>query len=125
MKTPLGRVRGLGSNRGGTIGYLVKQLSGMLLLLLTFAILAIILYLAGRERVFVIEAMGSVWISVPLVAFLFLSALHMELGMRAILEDYVTDVHRRIPLMLLSWAFSWGLFLIALFAIIKMIFAGN
>lgn len=52
MTTPLGRVRGLGSAKGGTRSYVLKQASGLALGMLTPYLIGIGVYLFGRDRDF-------------------------------------------------------------------------
>ncbi|OWW00123.1 succinate dehydrogenase [Rhizobium sp. R72] len=122
MTTPLGRVRGLGSAKGGTGPYVLKQASGLALGLLTPYIVGIGIYLFGRDRAFVVESVGSFWIGPALLAFIILSAIHMDVGMRAIIEDYVHGHLRKLAFMFLNSAFTWAVCMVCVFAILMMMF---
>jgi succinate dehydrogenase / fumarate reductase membrane anchor subunit len=122
MTTPLGRVRGLGSSKGGTGPYVAKQASGMALGLLTPYTIGLGIYLFGRDREFVVSAFGSFWVGPALIAFVILSALHMDLGMRTIIEDYVHGRLRKLGLLFMNSIFTWSVCLLCVFAILRMMF---
>jgi succinate dehydrogenase / fumarate reductase membrane anchor subunit len=122
MTTPLGRVRGLGSAKGGTKPYVVKQASGIALGALTPYIVGLGIYLFGRDRDFVVHSVGSFWVGPPLLAFVILSAIHMDIGMRTIIEDYVHGQMRKLALLFLNSAFTWSICLLCVFAILMMMF---
>jgi len=122
MTTPLGRVRGLGSAKGGTRAYVLKQASGVALGVLTPYMIFVGIYLFGRDRQFVVDSISSFWIGPPFAAFIILSALHMDIGMRAIIEDYVHRSHRKLALIFASSLFSWGICIVCIFAMLLMMF---
>ncbi|MBW9117355.1 succinate dehydrogenase, hydrophobic membrane anchor protein [Rhizobium cauense] len=122
MTTPLGRVRGLGSAKGGTAAYVWKQASGLALGLLTPYIIGIGIFLFGRDREFVIASIGSFWIGPALLGFIILSAIHMDIGMRAIIEDYVHGHLSKLALLFLNSAFTWAICTVCVFAILLMMF---
>lgn len=122
MTTPLQRVRGLGSAKGGTGSYVAKQVSGLVLGLLTPYIIGLGIYLFGRSRDFVVASVSSFWVGPPLIAFIILSAIHMDFGMRAIIEDYVHQHFRKLALLFLNALFTWAICLLCIFAILLMMF---
>lgn len=122
MTTPLGRVRGLGSAKGGTGPYVLKQASGVALGILTPYMIGLGLYLFGRERDFVVSSIGSFWVGPPILGFVFLTAIHMDLGMRTIIEDYVHGHMRKLALLFINSAFSWSVCLLCVFAILMIMF---
>jgi succinate dehydrogenase / fumarate reductase membrane anchor subunit len=122
MSTPLGRVRGLGSAKGGTRTYVLKQASGIALGLLTPYLIGIGIYLLGRNRDFVVASMSSFWIGPALLIFIFLSAIHMDIGMRTIIDDYVHGHMKKLALLFLNSAFTWAVCVVCAFAILRMTF---
>ncbi len=122
MTTPLGRVRGLGSAKGGTGIYVGKQVSGVVLGVLTPYVVALGIYMFGRERDFVVASIASFWVGPALIAFIVLSVLHMELGMRTIIQDYVHSHPEKLALLILNSVFAWSIGLVCVFAILLMMF---
>jgi len=107
MTTPLGLVRGLGSAKGGTRTYVLKQASGVAQGILTLTG-GVGIYLFDRERQFVVDSISTFWVGPPLAAFIILTALHMDIGMRSIIEHYVHSGHRKLALIFASSLFSRG-----------------
>ena len=122
MVTPLGRVRGLGSAKSGTATYVMKQASGLALGLMTPYVIGIGVYLFGRDRSFVVASIGSFWIGPILVGFIILTSIHMDLGMRTIIEDYVHGHMKKLTLLFLNSAFAWAVCLACIFAIVVIMF---
>ena len=89
LRTPLGRVRGLGSAKEGTAHWWAQRLTAIALvpLVLWFAVSLIVL--TGADRAAVTE-----WLSDPVPAVLMLLLIlagfhHAQLGLRVVIEDYV------------------------------------
>jgi len=120
MTTPLGRVRGLGSAKSGTAEYRAKQFTGLLLALLTPYVVVLIIMLAGQPFAYVTEAMRSLWVAPPLMAFMLVSFHHMRIGMKVIIEDYIHGEGLKGVLLALNWMFCWGLALLCVFALLKL-----
>jgi succinate dehydrogenase / fumarate reductase membrane anchor subunit len=78
------------------------------------------IYLFARDRAFVVASIGNFWIGPALLVFMLISAIHMDLGMRTIVEDYVQDHFRK--LLFLNSAFIWTVCLLCVFAILRMMF---
>ncbi|MCB1379634.1 MAG: succinate dehydrogenase, hydrophobic membrane anchor protein [Alphaproteobacteria bacterium] len=123
MRTPLGKVRGLGSAKSGTEHWWLQRVTAIANLPLTaFAVIFIIMHL-GASRADVVRSMGN-----PVVAILwglfFLSVLwHMRLGLQVVIEDYVHGHRAKFAALLFNTFFTLVLGAAALYAILKMSFA--
>lgn len=89
LKTPLGKVKGLGSAKDGTQVWWHQRLTAILLVPLTVWLMIAILANTGNEYAGV-----TAWLASPLNAVLmmiFIIALfhHAQLGMQVVIEDYV------------------------------------
>lgn len=120
MRSPLGRVRGLGSAKGGTHHWWMQRVTSVALLPLTIWFVFAMIGLAGASYV---ETL--LWIARPLNAVLLLALIgltfhHMASGLQVVLEDYVRPEGRRI---LAVWAVKGICALLALasaFAVLKI-----
>jgi succinate dehydrogenase / fumarate reductase membrane anchor subunit len=121
MRTPLGLVRGLGSAKSGTTTFIRERMTGVFLGLSTPYMFFLALWLFGKPREYIVAHLGSLWVAPPLIAFILINALHMKLGMQVIIEDYVHGAFGKYTLLSLNWMFSWGVALLAVLAILKIV----
>ena len=89
LRTPLGRVRGLGSAKEGTAHWWAQRLTALALipLVLWFVVSLIVMTGAGHGAV-------AEWLQNPVSAVLMLLLIlagfhHAQLGMQVVVEDYV------------------------------------
>lgn len=122
MKTPLGRVRGLGSAHAGTGHFWLQRLTAVANIVLVTAFLIIMVALAGSSHATIVAKLNNPFVAI-LVLAAFLSVLtHMRIGMQVIIEDYVhTDV-RKIALLMANTFYTFAVGLIAVYAILKINF---
>lgn len=123
MKTHLKRVRGLGSAKGGTVNYALKQVTGFAAALVTPYMIFLGCWLFGQPRSEVLEAFTHWWVAVPTLIFILLSVWHMRLGMHAIIDDYVHAHFLKLVLVGANWLFCCGLGLVCGLAVIRMFIA--
>src|SRR3546814_6816815 len=91
MRTPLGRIRGLGSAKDGTGHWWAQRVTALALVPLTVWFVASVIGMAGADH-----ASFVAWIASPLVAGLMILLIvatfhHAQLGLQVIIEDYVHD----------------------------------
>jgi succinate dehydrogenase / fumarate reductase membrane anchor subunit len=122
MRTPLGRVRGLGSAKQGTGDFIASRLTSVAMLIPTIGLVWVLAALVGRPYVDVAEVLSSPLVAILLLAFVLLNAAHMRLGMQIIIEDYVHSEMPKFALLTANWLFSWGVGLACAFAILKIAF---
>jgi len=109
MTTPLGRVLGLGSARSGTLDFFHDRVRALVLFFLTPYMIVLGVWLFGRPRDYVVDALGSLWVAAPLGLYLVLTLLHMRLGMQTIIEDYIHAPGYKVTLTFLNTVFCFGL----------------
>jgi succinate dehydrogenase membrane anchor subunit len=91
IRTPMGRVLGLGSARSGTHHFWHQRLTAVANIGLVIAFLVIVASLLGRNHSTVMQVLGSPLVAILLLLFIFNTTYHMWLGMQVIIEDYVHD----------------------------------
>jgi len=122
LRTPLGRVRHLGSARSGTRHFWHQRLTSVANVPLTIAVVAIILALLGRNHAAVVQILGSTFVALTMLLFIVTSVYHMWLGMQVIIEDYVLDELPKLVALMANTFFSFAVGLAAVFAILKLSF---
>jgi succinate dehydrogenase / fumarate reductase membrane anchor subunit len=122
MRTPLAKVRHLGSARSGTGHFWHQRLTAVANVPLTIAVVVLIIALLGRNHAAVAQILGSPFIAILLLLFVFGSVYHMWLGMQVIIEDYVHDDLPKLATLMANTFFSLAVGLTAVFAILKLSF---
>ena len=124
MRTPLGKVRGLGSARSGTEHFWrVRTTAVALVPLLLFYVVFLIMY-AGRPYEEVLAALANPFVSVITALTIVAGIIHMKLGMEEIIQDYIHSEGLKLSLLVLNAFFSLFVGGLCLFAGLKIAFAG-
>ena len=121
-RTPLSRVRYLGSAHNGTGHFWHQRLTSVANVPLTIAALVIIMSVLGRNHAAVVQILGSTLVAITLLLFVVTSVYHMWLGMQVIIEDYVHDEIAKLISLMANTFFSFAVGLAAVFAILKLSF---
>ncbi len=89
LRTPLGRVRFLGSARMGTSEARLVHLTSVALVPLTLGFVWLMLDLLRKDYNGVRAELAHPIPAILLLAFVLAGIVHMELGMRSIIVDYI------------------------------------
>jgi succinate dehydrogenase / fumarate reductase membrane anchor subunit len=122
MRTPLGRVRGLGSARTGTEEFWMQRVTAIAGIPLTLAGLFLVISLTGRSYPAVRQILGSPLVAVLMSLFILALVVHMRIGVKIVIEDYVHDKNQKLALLILNTFFAWAIGLACAFAILKISF---
>lgn len=124
LRSPLGRVRGFGSAKGGTHHWYMQRVTSIALLPLTlwFAISAASLAGAPYE-------VTRAWIASPLNAVLLLAAIglafhHTAAGVQVIIEDYANQEWVKVGGILAVKAICWLLAIASALAVLRIAVQG-
>jgi succinate dehydrogenase / fumarate reductase membrane anchor subunit len=120
MRTPLSRVRHFGSAHGGTAHFWLERVTAAASFALAIVFIIVFLMVAGRPHEEVVAVLGSPIIAALLVMFIAAAAMHMRLGMEAIIVDYVPNETQRIAWLIANTFFSIAVAVIAILAILKI-----
>lgn len=88
LRSPLGRVRGLGSAKGGTHHWWLQRVTSIALLPLTIWFVLAAASLAGASYIDTVAWIGRPWNAVLLLATIGLTFHHTASGLQVVLEDY-------------------------------------
>jgi succinate dehydrogenase / fumarate reductase membrane anchor subunit len=122
LRTPMGRVRGLGSARTGTEEFWLQRMTAIAGIPLTIAGLSLVISLTGRSYPAVKQILGSPLVAVLMILFVLASVIHMKIGVQVVVEDYVYDKNQKFTLLILNTFFAWAIGLACVFAILKISF---
>jgi succinate dehydrogenase / fumarate reductase membrane anchor subunit len=119
IRTPLGRVRGLGAAGAGTSDFWRQRLTAVAMILLIVPGILIVLML-GRSHASATQILGSPLVAIVLILFIIASVWHMKIGMQVVIEDYVHDERLKLILIIGNNFFSIVVALASIFAILKL-----
>ena len=120
MRTPLGKVRSLGSSHSGTSDFWRQRLMAVAMLLLIVPVIVIVMMMLGRNQVAAAQILGSPIVAILLLLFIIASVWHMKIGMQVILEDYVHDEKIKLVAIMANNFFSAAVALASAYAILKL-----
>ena len=124
MRTPLGKVRGLGSAKEGTSHFWYQRMSAVALVPLVLFFLGMVISLNGASYAEVRTALSHPVAAILMGLFVLTGVYHMRLGMQVIIEDYIHGEGLKIVLVMLNTFFAAVIGFACLFAILKLSFGG-
>ena len=124
FRTPLSRVRALGSAKDGTDHFIAIRVTSVALAIFLTLFLVVIVALVGEPYETVRRTLASPLVSLVMVAGVAATVVHMRLGMQVIIEDYVHEELTKLVLLTANSLFAWGVGLVCLFAIVKLAVGG-
>lgn len=124
MRTPLGKVRGLGSAKEGTDHFWRQRLTAIANIPLTLFLVWLLFSLHGATHAEAVARLSSPLVAVCLLLTMISVLYHMRLGMQVVIEDYIHAEPAKIGLLILNTFFAIALGAVSVFAILKMAFGG-
>jgi succinate dehydrogenase / fumarate reductase membrane anchor subunit len=124
MRTPLGRVRGLGSAREGTEHFWRQRLTAVANIPLVLFFVGLLIALNGAGFGETRYVLGNPFVGIALMLALVSVLYHMRLGMQIIIEDYIHDGLLKVVLVMLNIFFTIAVGAASLLALLKMAFIG-
>ncbi|HEY6669891.1 MAG TPA: succinate dehydrogenase, hydrophobic membrane anchor protein [Methyloceanibacter sp.] len=120
MATPLKRVRGLGSARSGTETFWRQRMTAVANVpLVIFLILAIVTHI-GADYETIHGFIARPMVALAFLALIVSAAIHMRIGLKEIIEDYVQGDGPKVIAILLVTFFAAGVGLASVVAILKI-----
>lgn len=122
LRTPLSRVRGLGSAGSGTGHFISIRVTSLALIPLTVFFLVAVISQIGAGHGEAVAFIGSPVVAIAFVLLILATAHHMRLGMQEIIVDYVHGEGLRMIALLANAVFAWLIAAAGVFAVLKIVF---
>ncbi|MGB5093420.1 MAG: succinate dehydrogenase, hydrophobic membrane anchor protein [Parvibaculum sp.] len=120
MRTPMSRVRGLGSAKSGSGHFIAQRATAVALVPLSLFLFALLVALTGADWQTAHDALTNPVVGVLLLMFIGVGVVHMRLGMQVVIEDYVTSHGTRLLALLANTFFSILVGLTCAYAVLKI-----
>lgn len=123
QRTALKTIRGLGSAKSGTDHFIKQRLTAIANAILVVVLAVVAIALTGKPYAEAIAFVGSPWVAVPLALAFVSVAIHMKVGVQAVIEDYIHHDGARVLLTLANTFFAIVIAAVALYAIVQIMLA--
>lgn len=120
MRTPLNKVRGLGSAKEGAEHFWRQRLTALANIPLILFLVVTLAALAGADHGAVTRYLASPFAAIPMLLLIVSATVHMRLGMQTIIEDYVQAEGPKVVCLMLNTFFAFGVGLACAYAILKL-----
>jgi succinate dehydrogenase / fumarate reductase, membrane anchor subunit len=122
LRTPLAKVRGLGSAKEGTDHFWKQRITAVANIFLVAYLIVLLVQLAGADYATVKRALARPQNAIALLGLVISGAMHMRLGMQTIIEDYVHSEGRKVAALMLNTFFSILIGIACVYAVLKLSF---
>jgi succinate dehydrogenase / fumarate reductase, membrane anchor subunit len=100
LRSPLGRVLGLGSAKGGSGHWYAQRVSAVALVILgAWFVASLVMLGAGASHSAVVGWLSAPFSAVMALLLIGVTAYHAMLGLQVVFEDYVSDKGTRLVLL--------------------------
>ena len=120
----IGRVRGLGSAKHGSIHWWRQRVTAVSNLLLASWFVVSLFRLPSFEHGAIVQWIGAPMVAVPLILLTVSVFYHLRLGLQVVMEDYVHEEGGKVFFVLLLNFYSIAGAALAIFSILKIAFGG-
>lgn len=123
FRTPMGRVRHLGSANSGTSHFVRQRFTAITNAVLAVAFVYLVARLAGMDRAAFVAEVQRPLVALALLLFVLSATYHMRLGVQVVIEDYVHAEVPKMAALVLNMMFALGVAAATVFALLKIAFS--
>tara|TARA_R110002096_G_scaffold436096_2_gene667444 strand:- start:20476 stop:20850 length:375 start_codon:yes stop_codon:yes gene_type:complete len=120
LRSPLGKVRGLGSAKNGTHHWWMQKVTAVALIPLTIWFVSSVVQMTQADYEVVISWMNSPIVAVLMLLFVITGIYHLKLGLQVVIEDYIHSEGSKVLLQMLVTFGCVAVGITAVFSILKI-----
>lgn len=113
-----------GNGKSATRHFLVQRVTGAINVLFITFLVFIVISISGEDRGDVVALLGNPLIGVPFAILFAIVCVHMRIGMREIIEDYVHETRTNRLTLSLNTFYALAVGLVGVASILKIVFWG-
>ena len=112
-----------GDGKHATAGFKWQRITGAINILGLLFLIWLVVSLAGADRATFVTTVANPFVALATAIMVVVAVIHMRIGMREVIEDYVHGRTNRLAL-LLNDIFTLGVAILALVSLITLVFWG-
>ena len=124
IRTPLARVRGLGSAKEGTDHFWRQRVTAVANLFLVIFAVCLVLRLVGASYSEARAILANPLVTVALAMLIVSGVVHMRLGMQTVIEDYVHSEGMKVAALMANTFFAIAIGATCVLSVLKLGFGG-
>ncbi len=125
LRTPLSRVKGLGSAKAGSHHWWHQRLTALALIPLSLWFIYSLISMVGADYMTVVYWLRQPYVSVLLILFIVSLFYHAALGLQIVIEDYIGSEWQKVACVILVKFLAIIAALASLLSILNVFFGFN
>lgn len=125
LKTPLARARGLGSARSVVDGWIKLRVTSIASAVLSIWFVCFLAQVIGAPHAEFSALLAQPLNAVAMILLVVFSFYHAILGVREVVEDYVTCEYLKLAKLIGQYLFFFALGVACVFSVLKIAFTGG
>ena len=121
LRSPLGRVRGLGSAKEGVTHFWAQRMTALALIPLTVWFVISLLFVLGADHGAVKAWVGSPVVAGLLILLIAATFYHAFLGLQVVIEDYIHGEGLKLVTLVTVKGASWLLAMIGVLSVLVLL----
>ena len=121
MRTPLSRVRGLGSAQKGTEHFFMQRVTALANIPLTLFLVGALVVHAGADYATMTAFLGNPLVGVVMLLLIGSACYHMKLGLQVVIEDYVHGEASKLLALIANQFFALTVAVACTLAVLKLV----
>ena len=121
MRTPLGRVRGLGSAKKGTEHFFMQRVTALANIPLTLFLVGALVVHAGADYTTMTAFLGNPLVGVVMLLLIVSATYHMKLGLQVVIEDYIHGEATKLLAIIANQFFALTVAVACSLAVLKLV----